>query len=105
MSEQRMLYGVVIHDCIKRGNQQEIQALLAEAQSQHSNLSQGISDLQKALGGGGGIRPLYGVVIHDCIKRGNHDEMKKLLDEARQAHQQQGDLGKAIKDLEAALGK
>jgi len=45
------------------------------------------------------------VVIHDCIKRGNQDEMKKLLDEARQAQQQQGDLGKAIKDLESALGK
>lgn len=104
MSEQRMLYGVVIHDCIKRGNQQEIQALLAEAQSQHSALSQGISDLQGALkGGGGGIRPLYGVVIHDCIKRGNKDEMKKLLAEAKQANQ--GDLGGAIKDLEAALAK
>ncbi len=106
MSEQRMLYGVTIHDCIKRGNNQEMQQLLSEAQSQHGQLSQGISDLQKALGGGGGvIRPLYGVVIHDCIKRGNQDEMKKLLDEARQAHQQQGDLGKAIKDLESALGK
>ncbi len=103
MSEQRMLYGVVIHDCIKRGNQQEIQALLSEAQSQHRDLGQGISDLQKALGGGGGFRPLYGVVIHDCIKRGNKDEMKKLLAEAKQANQ--GDLGGAIKDLEAALAK
>ncbi len=103
MSEQRMLYGVVIHDCLKRGNQQEIQALLNEAQSQQSALSQGISDLQKALGGGGGFRPLYGVVIHDCIKRGNKDEMKKLLAEAKQANQ--GDLGGAIKDLEAALAK
>ena len=106
MSEQRMLYGVTIHDSIKRGNQQEMQQLLGEAQAQQSGLSQGIADLQKALGGGGGpIRPLYGVVVHDCIKRGNQDEMKKLLDEARQAHQQQGDLGKAIKDLESALGK
>jgi len=107
MSEFRMLYGVTIHDCIKRGSHQEMQQLLSEAQAQHGQLSQGISDLQKAIGGGGGgpIRPLYGVVIHDCIKRGNHDEMKKLLDEARQAHQQQGDLGKAISDLESALGK
>ncbi len=107
MSELRMLYGVTIHDSIKRGNQQEMQQLLSEAQTQHGDLSQGIADLQKALGGGGGspIRPLYGVVVHDCIKRGNQDEIKKLLDEARQAHQQQGDLGKAIKDLESALGK
>jgi uncharacterized protein YlxW (UPF0749 family) len=105
MSEFRMLYGVTIHDCIKRGNQQEMQQLLSEAQAQHSELSQGISDLQKAMGGGSHPRPLYGVVIHDCIKRGNQDEMKKLLDEARQAHQSQGDLGKAIKDLESALGK
>ncbi len=106
MSELRMLYGVTIHDSIKRGNQQEMQQLLSEAQTQHGDLSQGIADLQKALGGGGShIRPLYGVVVHDCIQRGNQDEMKKLLDEARQAHQQQGDLGKAIKDLESALGK
>lgn len=106
MSELRMLYGVTIHDSIKRGNQQEMQQLLSEAQTQHSDLSQGIADLQKVLGGGGSHpRPLYGVVIHDCIKRGNQDEMKKLLDEARQAHQQQGELGKAISDLESALGK
>lgn len=103
MSEQRMLYGVVVHDCIKRGNQQEIQQILNEAQKQQGELGQAISELQKALGGGGGFRPLYGVVIHDCIKRGNKDEMKKLLAEAKQANQ--ADLGGAIKDLEAALAK
>ena len=106
MSEGRMLYGVTIHDCIKRGNQQEMQQLLSEAETQLGELSQGIRDLQNAVKGGHSpFRPLYGVVIHDCIKRGNQDEIRKLLDEARQAHQQQGDLGKAIKDLENALAK
>jgi uncharacterized protein YlxW (UPF0749 family) len=106
MAEGRMLYGVTIHDSIKRGDQQELQQLLSEAEKQQGELSQGIRDLQTAIKGGGGhgpIRPLYGVVVHDSIKRGNQDEIKKLLDEARQAQQQQGDLGKAIKDLENAL--
>ena len=107
MSEGRMLYGVTIHDSIKRGDQGEMQQLLAEAEKQLGDLSQGVRDLQNAVKGGGHspFRPLYGVVIHDCIKRGNQDEIKKLLDEARQAQQQQGDLGKAIKDLESALAK
>ena len=51
--------------------------------------------------GGSVIRPLYGVVIHDCIARGNKDEMRKLLDDARKQH---ADLGKAIGDLEKAAG-
>ena len=106
MSEGRMLYGVTIHDSIKRGDQLEMQKLLAEAEKQQSELSQGIRDLQNAVKGGGHpFRPLYGVVISDSIKRGNKDELTKLLDEARQAHQQQGDLGRAIKDLENALAK
>lgn len=109
MSEGRMLYGVTIHDCIKRGDKGEMQQLLAEAEKQLGDLSQGIRDLQSAVKGGNGghhpFRPLYGVVISDSIKRGNQDELQKLLDEARQAQQQQGDLGKAIKDLETALAK
>jgi len=108
MSEGRMLYGVTIHDCIKRGDKGEMQQLLAEAEKQLGELNQGIRDLQNAVKGNGGyhpFRPLYGVVISDSIKRGNQDELKKLLDEARQAQQQQGDLGKAIKDLENALAK
>lgn len=56
-------------------------------------------------GYGGGPVVFYGVVIHDCIKRGNKDEMKKVLADAKKHHQEQGDLGKAIKELEAALGK
>ncbi|HSY50247.1 MAG TPA: DUF1843 domain-containing protein [Thermoanaerobaculia bacterium] len=56
-------------------------------------------------GSGGGPVAFYGVVIHDCIKRGNKDEMKKVLADAKKYHQEQGDLGKAIKELEAALSK
>jgi hypothetical protein len=56
-------------------------------------------------GYGGGPVMFYGVVIHDCIKRGNKDEMKKVLADAKKHHQEQGDLGKAIQELEAALSK
>jgi hypothetical protein len=54
---------------------------------------------------GGGPVVYYGVVIHDTIKRGNKDEMRKLLADAKKHHQEQGDLGKAIQELEAALNK
>jgi hypothetical protein len=56
-------------------------------------------------GYGGGPVVFYGVVIHDCIKRGNKDEMKKVLADAKKHHQEQGDLGKAIKELEDAVNK
>jgi hypothetical protein len=103
--EARMLYGVTIHDSIKKGDKAEMQSLLSEAQRQHSELGQAIQDLQKATGGWSPIRPLYGVTISDAIRRNNPSELQTLLSEARQAHSQQGDLGKAIRDLESALGK
>lgn len=56
-------------------------------------------------GSGGGPVMFYGVVIHDCIKRGNKDEMKKVLADAKAHQQQQGDLAKAIKELEDAVNK
>lgn len=46
----------------------------------------------------------YGVAIHDSIKRGNVEEMQQLLVQARAVHEQTGDLGQAIRDLEAAIG-
>jgi len=52
----------------------------------------------------GPIMP-YGAAINDAIKRQDKTEMKSLLTQARDLHQQQGDLGKAIADLEAALKK
>ena len=52
----------------------------------------------------GSIMP-YGAAINDAIKRQDHGEMKRLLTHAKDLHQQQGDLGKAIRDLEAALKK
>ncbi|HEV7921349.1 MAG TPA: DUF1843 domain-containing protein [Thermoanaerobaculia bacterium] len=56
-------------------------------------------------GYGSGPVMFYGVVIHDSIKRGNHDEMRKLLADAKKHHQEQGDLAKAIQELEAAINK
>lgn len=53
----------------------------------------------KSAKSGGPLIPLYGVVIHDCIRRGDTDEMSTLLGEARR---QYNDLGSAIKDLEKA---
>ena len=32
---------------------------------------------------GGPIRAIYGIAIHDCMKRGNAAEMKKLAAQAR----------------------
>jgi len=82
-----------------------MQQLLSEAQTQHGDLSQGIADLQKALAAVAAHPSALRRGHPRLIKRGNQDEMKKLLDEARQAHQQQGDLGKAIKDLEKRARK
>ncbi|MEA2489413.1 MAG: hypothetical protein QOH21_1205 [Acidobacteriota bacterium] len=51
------------------------------------------------VGKGGPIRPLYGVVIQQCIQRGDKAEMSALLVEARRQHDE---LGSAISDLEQA---
>lgn len=105
--DPRVLYGVTIHDAIKTGNKSDMQSLLSEAQKQHAELGAAISELQRAVGGGAGtIMPMYGAPIYDAIRRNDPTEMRTLLDQARQAHSQQGgDLGKAISDLEKALGK
>ena len=48
----------------------------------------------------------YGVAINDAIARGDAARLRKLLDIARQSHQEQcGDLSKAIKAGESALKK
>jgi len=41
----------------------------------------------------GPIRAIYGIAIHDCMKRGNTAEMKKLAVQAR----------KHVKEVQAAL--
>ena len=51
----------------------------------------------------GGPVIYYGVIIHDAVKRGDKAEMQRVLAEAKAAQEAQGDLGKAIKELEAAL--
>jgi uncharacterized protein YlxW (UPF0749 family) len=45
----------------------------------------------------------YGVAINDAIKSGDRARMQQLLTEARQIHEQQGDLAKAIQELERAV--
>jgi hypothetical protein len=47
----------------------------------------------------------FGGVIYDCIKRGNKDEMQKLLNEAKKLYAHQDEFAKAIKTLEEALKK
>src|SRR5258708_4137056 len=50
-------------------------------------------------------RVLYGVTISDTIKRGDKAAMKKLLAEAKVTAKTQGNLTKAISDLEKASKK
>jgi hypothetical protein len=56
---------------------------------------------------GGDPRPihmLYGVIIHDCIKRGDKEEMRKLAAEARAALQKkEGASAEKVKEVEGAL--
>lgn len=50
------------------------------------------------------MRP-YGAPIADAMKRGDKSEMKSVLADARKYVKAQGDLGKAVKDLESAIKK
>ena len=107
MASQRMMYGVTISDSIRRGNKEDMRKVLKEAkavQKTQGDLAGVIGDLEKALRKPGiDPRPLYGVPAHDAIKRKNSVEIEALLVQARQASKDQGDLGKAIADLEAAV--
>jgi tetratricopeptide (TPR) repeat protein len=107
MASNRVLYGVTISDSIKRGNRDDMKQLLKEARATHKkqgNVASAIADLEKALKKPGvDPRPLYGVPAHDAIKRKNSVEIEALLVQARTASADQGDLGKAIADLEAAV--
>ena len=103
----RVLYGVTINDTIKRGNKDDMKALLKEARAQHKkqgDLGETVAALEKALRKPGvDPRPLYGVPAFDAIKRGNRVEIEALLTQARAAQKDQGDLGQAIEDLAAAV--
>ena len=107
MAPFRVLYGVTINDSIRRGNRDDMKKLLKEAKATHKkqgDLSAAITALEKALRKPGvDPRPLYGVPASDAIKRGNRVEIEALLAQARQASTDQGDLGNAIADLEAAI--
>jgi len=106
--DPRMPYGVAIHDSIQRGNLEEMQQLLVQARAlyqQQGDLGPAIRELEAAIqkGGGGVIRPLYGVTIYDAIKRGNQDELQQLLKDAKATIQEQGDIANAVSALEAAI--
>jgi hypothetical protein len=107
MAAPRPLYGVTISDTIKRGDPKELKALLKEAKDTHKaqgDLAKHIGRIEVAI-----QRPkdpshvMYGVVINDAIKRGNPAELKGLLSRAKATRKDQGDLAKAIKNLEAAV--
>ena len=103
----RVLYGVTINDTIKRGNKDDMKALLKEARAQHKkqgDLSDAIATLEKALRKPD-VRPMpmYGAPVYDAVKRGNKVELEALLAHARATQQDQGDLGQAIEDLAAAV--
>ena len=112
MAPIRVLYGVTINDAIKRGDKAEMKALLAEAKRTHKaqgNLAVAISKLQVAVQKPIKIKDpghiMYGVPVFDAIKRGNTAEMKALLAQAKKTRKDQGDLAKAIKNLESAMKK
>lgn len=109
MADQRVMYGVTIHDAIRRGDQAEMRSLLSEARATligAGDLTFAVNELENALKG---VRPpghmFYGVVVHDAIKRGNATELQSLLEGAKATLKDQGDLNAAIKDLEGALKK
>ena len=63
-----------------------------------------MSSSGESSGSGGGVfYLLYMVTIQDAIKRGNKEELQKLLEQARSTVKEQGDLNQAIRDLENAL--
>jgi hypothetical protein len=104
-----MMYGVTIHDSIKRGDLQEMQTLLAEARTLHQNqgdLGQAIRDLESAIqGGGSGIGgPMpYGAAINDAIRRNDRAAMQTLLDQTKDLSDPT--IAGAVKELRAALDK
>ena len=53
--------------------------------------------------GGGGVFFMYMATIQDAIKRGNKDELRTLLEQARGLAKEQSSLAQAIRDLENAL--
>jgi len=107
MAPIRPLYGVTINDTIKRGNKNEMQALLKEAKTTlkaQGDLAKAVDKLSVAIKKPKDLaHVMYGVPINDAIKRGNKAEMESLLDQARQTQKDQGDLKKAIAGLESAL--
>ncbi len=107
MAAPRPLYGVTISDTIKRGDPAELKALLKEAKATHKaqgNLAKHIDRIQVAIKKPKvDPRVLYGVPVSDAIKRGNVAELKGLLAQAKATRKDQGDLAKAIKNLETAI--
>lgn len=107
MAPIRVLYGVTINDTIKRGDPNEMKALLKEAKATHKaqgDLAKAIARLEIAVKRPKvDPRPLYGVPINDALKRGNKAELTALLAQAKATHRTQRDLKKAIKDLETAI--
>ncbi|HEX6100154.1 MAG TPA: DUF1843 domain-containing protein [Thermoanaerobaculia bacterium] len=107
MAEYRMLYGVTIHDAIKRGNQDELQQLLKEARAtlqEQGDLAGAVKELENAIGtsGTGGLMP-YGAAINDAIRRNDRAAMQSLLDQTR--GNTDPSIAGAVKELQDALQK
>jgi Domain of unknown function (DUF1843) len=52
-----------------------------------------------------GIRPLYAVVIHECICTGDVNKMKQCAKEAETYLQQTGDVSAALQALKIEIAK
>jgi hypothetical protein len=113
-------YGVAISDALSDPNStlEDLNALrdrgrqeLEETGDLAGALEKLEAEIQSRGGGyakpGGGVVPLYGVVIHDAISdpQTTLERLTELRDQGRQQLEEQGDLAGALEKLEAEIGR
>jgi hypothetical protein len=111
-------YGVAISDALSDPNS-TLESLTALRDQGRRELDE-IGDLPGALekleaeiasrGGyqrGGGLQPLYGVVIHDALSdpQTSVERLNELRDQGRRQLEEQGDLAGALQKLEDEIGR
>jgi Domain of unknown function (DUF1843) len=114
-------YGVAISDALQDPNStlENLTALRDQGRSeleQSGDLAGALekleAEIQSRSGGGyakpgGGVVPLYGVVIHDAIShpQSTLEQLTQLRDQGRRQLEEQGDLPGALERLESEIGR